>query len=97
MLIKLYTTNGTLHIIEEVRCVSTYPYLYHFEPKDKMFEGPQPEGSPAPVQYEQFEKTTECRIIDFSDELDVRRRILVGNKAYICNNNGKTVEVVQVS
>ena len=102
MLIKLYTLSGVLYIIEEVLNVCTEPYLFHYNNSNGEFEGPQPQFATGgnPTHYEPCEGEPElfpCRIIDFMNNQGIRSRIIVANKAYICNNNGKTVEAVQVS
>lgn len=90
MIIKLYARGATphLHIIEGVSQVSvdartTKSDVFGFD-------------GAVTTQYEHLNHDDEdCRLITFVSEGTVKS-LLVYNKAYICNDEGKTIEAVIV-
>ena len=87
MLIKIYTLNNNIHIIENVQDVTVYDKspsdiddaeLYIFDDISVFDEGDNKKLSPKFIEYA---KDGVCRA-------------LIYNKAYICNNDGKTLEKV---
>lgn len=90
MIIKLYARGATphLHIIEGVSQVSVDARTTKksvFEMDDSVI-----------TQYEHLNHDDEdCRLITFVSDGSVKS-LLVYNKAYICNDEGKTIEAVIV-
>lgn len=99
MLIKLYCADSTLRIIENVKTPLVHLRKYSFsnlKELEAMDFGPEPYIIPAYVYdlASVVEQPVNCRIIDYADADDVWHRLIVDCWAYICNDQGKTIEKV---
>lgn len=99
MLIKLYSPNYSVFIIENARCIQVHLGAYSWNSLDELFSdsfGPKPKLNPL-IFYELQEPETGpnyCRFIDYVDDMDISRRVRVDYLAYVCNDMGKTIEKV---
>ena len=85
MLIKYYDLNNNIHLIEKVKDVSIYKSVPEAN-----------EGLLETIVLEGFDFSKEikdpCKIVHYSD--NGLKQLLVFNVAYICNDDGKTIEKV---
>ena len=104
MIIKNYLPNNTLAITENARNVVVHNATFALDSYSDVMEfggrqfGPEP-FVPAQCQYPVDDDNIRCsdhfvKFIDYSDENDVRHRIMVEEHAYVCNDHGKTIEHV---
>lgn len=92
MIIKLYTRGAVnhLHIIENVTRVKVHGGNNHCS---RLFV----DGLVNPFELEHLDHTNEpCKAIQFERTDGQMETLLVFNKAYICNDDGKTIETVRV-
>lgn len=92
MLIKYYALNGNLHIIENANSVSvaTRPSVNidsEMKVPTLIFDDTDTVND---------NKKYPCKIISFYDQNNEKWKLLVFNTAFICNNDGKTIEVVSL-
>lgn len=107
MIIKNYNACDDLQIIENVNDIQISKGEYQIPDKVESFSdfniGPQRDLIIAiPFEYFRTPKLgsshINVRIVDYKKSgEDFYRRLLVGNIAYICNDQGKTIEKVSVS
>lgn len=102
MIIKNYVydttspSGGVLHIIENVSKVKVYLSSY----QGLNANGPRFEGTDMPVSWIEHASPSSpddvFYFIDFTDSDGVRHRLKVTSYAYICNDQGKTIDRVGV-
>ena len=99
MLIKLYVKlsegpTTEMHIIDNVSDVVCYDKVYSGRHKgphmDSEFLRPQ-----VHMDYGKFKEERMFQYIDYNQH-GVACRLLVDNMAYVCNNEGKTIEKITV-
>lgn len=94
MLIKAYAGSGSVHIINDVKNVVVH--MHQFVTPEN---GPRLEGPDMPTTWRDLPRLGErpddkYRFIDYTDEDGVRTRLRIEAYAYICNNEGRTIEKV---
>ncbi len=84
MLIKYYDLNNNIHLIEKVKDVSIYNKV------------PEESDEIETMVLEDFDFSKEvknpCKVVHYAD--NGLKQLLVFGKAYICNDDGKTIEKV---
>lgn len=94
MLIKVYTTSEDLHIIENVKDVSVIA-------GDRIYNPDIPDDSGfQTLVFDKFQHSVghgaEYLVREIRFANDGPYKVIIANKAYICNNDGKTLEKVIV-
>lgn len=101
MLIKLYTTSRKLHLIADVKNVISHLKMYNIKSPEDLRKK---ECVPTPFLHAHFlgdeelcfgkEHGSNMKFIDYTDSNDVNHRMTVDGYAYICTDDGKTLEKV---
>lgn len=102
MIIKLYTCRGLTHILTGVKHVIVDEYLHNFKEEYKPKDGhrnhiriEQNDEVPYNLNIEEGSKETVfCKTIMYTDENDIKKYVHVFNRAYVCNDDGKTIEKI---
>lgn len=100
MIIKLYAPDEKLFIIENARGVVVHGGLFVFNSVDELSDlafGPDPKTSLEifyTIQEPQTSDGRYCKFIDYHNGEGVRKRILVEHLAFVCSDEGKTIEKV---
>jgi len=92
MLIKVYTIwTEDLFILENVSDVKIHANCKNYPPETGSLSDPSTQ-----IVYDQCadgEKYPPAKVIDFTQD-NLRKRLYVFNKAYVCNDRGQTIEKV---
>jgi len=107
MIIKLYSQDEILYIIEDVRDAVAYPFSHGLcletwetdglktNPECDVF-APCGIDDGFAIEHKDGSNKVSVKIIEYKDTKTLEgRRIYVQNRAYICNDDGKTLEIVK--
>lgn len=92
MIIKLYARGATphLHIIQHVSAVTVDSRTVNA----KVFEMGNKGKDIVSYEHLDFDDEDDCRLIWFRQD-GIETGVLVYGKAYVCNDDGRTIEVVK--